>query len=144
MFKAHGKNNNLYKDVKAAYNQGDTAIFIVEAPEAIFDKEKNSYEFSNGKTFRYWKNGDYEWGEFKTMKIEFPKNKQITSTEVLNTSFQQKLADERKAAAEEQSASFQKGLANERKAATLEQSASFQKKLADERKAAAEGKIVVN
>jgi beta-lactamase regulating signal transducer with metallopeptidase domain len=117
MIKAHENNNNLYKDIKAAYNQGDTTIFIVEAPKAIFDKKKNSYEFSNGKTFRYWKNGDYEWGEFKTMKLQFPKNKQKTSTEVQNTSFQQKLAGERKSAEEEQTDAFQKKLADERTAA---------------------------
>jgi len=73
MIKAQENNNNLYKDIRAAFNQGDTAIFIVEAPKAIFDKKKNSYKFSNGKTFRYWKNGDYEWGEFKTMGIDLPK-----------------------------------------------------------------------
>jgi len=52
-------------------------------------------------------------------------------------------ADERKAAAAEQTNSFQEGLTNERDAATKEQNASFQEKLADERKAAAEGTIVI-
>jgi hypothetical protein len=58
-------------------------------------------------------------------------------------SFQEGLENERKAAAEEQKTSFQEGLENERKAANIEQKPSFQEGLAKERKAADEGTIVV-
>lgn len=112
LFSADKGVDGLYENVKVVFNEGDTAILIVEAPRAIVNREKTGFEFSNGKDFRYSKNGDFEKGEFKIMKIDksSPRNNKKTSAEEQNTSFQKKLAAERKAAAEEQTDSFQKSL----------------------------------
>lgn len=61
--------DNSYWDIRVAFNHGDTAVFIVEAPKAIISDDKTVFKFSNGKNFRYYKNGDFERGEFELMKI---------------------------------------------------------------------------
>ena len=69
---------------------------------------------------------------------------QKAASEEQNLSFQGRLANERKAASKEQTPSFQEGLAKERKAADEEQTPSFQERLTKERKAAEDGTIVVS
>jgi hypothetical protein len=63
------RNNDLCKEIKVAFNESDTAIFIVEAPEGTMNKDNTVFTFSNGKNYRYYKNGDFEKGSFATMKI---------------------------------------------------------------------------
>ncbi len=61
---------NSYQNIKIAFNEGDTAIYIIEAPKAIVNMGKKNFEFSNGKEYRYYKNGDSKTGEFKKLKIK--------------------------------------------------------------------------
>jgi bla regulator protein blaR1 len=63
-------NGNSYQNIKVAFNEGDTAIYIVEAPKSIVNKEEMSFEFSNGKDYRYYKDGDFETGGFKKLKLQ--------------------------------------------------------------------------
>lgn len=62
--------DSSYENIKIAFNQGDSAVFIVEAPKAIINKNMKSYIFFNGKDFKYYKNGDTETGEFKKIEIK--------------------------------------------------------------------------
>ncbi len=62
--------NGKCSNIKAAFNQGDTAIYIVIAPKGEIRKNHKNYTFLNGSDFRYFRNGDVETGKFDKISIK--------------------------------------------------------------------------
>ena len=64
------RTEDLCENIKVAFYEADSAIFIIEAPTAIINKTNTSFKFSNGKNYRYYKNGDTEKGSFELLSLE--------------------------------------------------------------------------